>query len=619
MGGLVSGIEGLAKEGLTKVFGSETGREAWSFAGAKKDIGLLHPNAAAVMYMTDAFVAQRTKVFAKLDEPAQKLWEGIKADPQLKTAHDYKTSTIRDIHSTLTSKGSALASHTQQILGQPGNDMHTLETLSFQSKVQANRIASDQVLGPKYQNVIPFIQDLHESPNPQDHSIADMLIRVVSNDTHDTFDYKGAPRSRLANTIDNAYTKENKLRAKYPIPGQGMLPKVSTEATYKAPRPAERGLHSFMVNRLASLAVLPHVPMFGNLMSSPMQALVKGLVDMNDPQIKALSTASGILANTQHSMYYADLMGRTGKAAKIVGDGPAAFFYKMFHMPTFDWMRFHQLSLAASVGYHSATEWAAASVNGDRRALAELAEMKLDPKAIAARGGKLSPDEMQKAMFHYVNNRMFIDRPMDKSLRADSNVYMRSATMFHATVNSQFGFMQREIWKMVKTGDIKGLAQFGTTLGVLFPMVMPWLHASEVLGRTASITQARQAEEQDYQALAHPIDNPWEFTKHYADMLSYLGGFGVWHSLAKSAWNDRLATAVLGPVAGPVVTTAQDAWNAATKSNKKGEHNFNPLLRDASELSVPIIGKWAGHKLFPTLAEQKLDQPAPSRRRSRRR
>jgi len=630
---LMGGLKELVTTGgASEAASSDAWRTIWNFTGTKEAVEKLHPNAAAVMDLDKQFVYQRNKIYSKLEEPSQKLWKGISSDSKLMQKYADRNTPIAEIHRDLSASKHPLAIHSGQILAQNVNPRTglsrnadlTFQTLGFSNKTQSNRLASDQVFGPKMQNVMPHIQELLESNNPQHHSIAQMLLEVLSNDSHDTFEVKGAPHSRIAWDVRKAVEKENKARAKFGDAPQMALPK--TASTYTPQTPKERLLHSLLVNRLAAFAALPHVPMFGNLMSSPMTAIVKGLVSMRDDEIKALATASGILANTQHSMFYNDMMGRTGMLGKVGLSMPGAFLYKAFHMPFFDWLRFHQLSLAASVGYHSAVEWASEAASGDKRALAELAEMKLNPQEIIAQGGKLNEDQMQQAMFHYVNNRMFVDRPYDRSLRSNSSYFMRSATMFHSIVVSQYRFMQREIGKMVKTGDIKGLAQFAGTLGILFPAVMPWLHAAEVLGRTLSPQQAKQAEEKDYAGLTNP-KSVGDWTLHYANMLAYLGGFGIYRNIILSAHGDRLGAALLGPITGSAVQTVQDSINAIANpiKQKRGEspfearrRHYGQLGRDISEFTVPVVGKWMAHKFFPTLAEEKAEEYPSRRRRGRR-
>jgi len=352
---------------------------------------------------------------------------------------------------------------------------------------------------------------------------------------------------------------------------------------------------------MADMATIPHLSMLGNIASAPMKAIVKGITDLRDPDLKALMQASGALAQTQHAMFDNQLRGSTTLVGKILGNSAGSLYYNAFHMPLFNMMRFHQISLGASVGFHSAIEWGAAAAKGDKRAIAELREMRLDPTSIIEHGGKLSDDELKTAMFHYANNKFFVSRPMDQSLRANSNVYMRSATMFHKTINSQYYFMKNELMKMAKTGDYKGIAQFAGTLGILFPMVAPWIKSATILARTASPQQAGDELKKNYTNL-----NPWttpgfgDFSASYIDMLSYIGGVGVYLSYAQAAHHDRFHAAMMGPLFGEIGTVGQDAYNAAFSPNKQGKHNLKPLGRDAAELSVPVVGKWLGYKLFPT-------------------
>jgi hypothetical protein len=639
----MGGLGGSLLKGLLDKMGSsagdkafEMGEKAWEFTGSKENVRALHPVANDVMDLDLNMIKTRGEIYQKLQAPVDKMWESIKTDPALRNDMDYRKASIGQIHQNLVSKGHPLQATTQQILmqnlhpktGAPLNIDHTYEEMGIQNKLQANRMAADKVLGPHMQNLIPHIQDLYDTGDPKDKSVADLLIRIVSNDSHDTFDKAGAPRSRTADEIRTAFIKENKTRAK--LGGGAPLPLPRTEATYQKSTPAELKWRSLLVSRLAGLAVLPHMGMFGNLMSSPMMDIVKGLSTMKDQNIKDLSTAAGLLTNTMHSMMYNDFMGRTGQTAKLIGQGPASFLYKSLHMPMFNTVRMWQLSLAASVGYHSAADWAAMAAKGSKIGIEHLKEFKLDPQAIAARGGKLTEDEMQQAMFHYVNNRMFVDRPMDRSLMANANPYIRSATMFHSVIISQARFMRRELGIMYRSGDVKGIIQFAGTLGILFPAVMPMLHGLEVLGRTASPSESLKATETDYKHLTNPTGIlDWAGT--YMDMLSYTGAFGIWHSMIQSAWGDRLASTMLGPMFGPIATLGGDTIKAATKPfhaskaqmgtqawKDQWKQEGRAVGRDVSELAVPIVGKWAGHKLFPTLAEERSGQIPKPRRRGRR-
>src|ERR1700733_12808132 len=621
MGGFASLLKPLMAKGLdTAAPALEHGGDLWSKYGASMDTVMRsHPAGTVVAdYMQD-FVKTREQAFQKLEAPAKKLWDGIGKDSKLGTQINPNKESIGDIHQKLDAQGHPLAQHSKQLImqnldksGQSKNADLTLQQLSSANHAQANLMARSTVLGPNSENIIPAVEELFRSKEPKDNALGQLVIDSVSNITKDTITQRGAPVSGVKSDIFKAFQTKNKVNAKY---GTGVpdleLPK--TGATYTETSKPEAAARGFLVNRMADMAAIPHLSMLGNISSAPMKAIVQGITSLGDKDLKELVQASGLLAQTQHAIFDNQLRGSSSLLGKIVGKDAGSLFYNATHMPLFNMLRLHQLSLGASVGYHSAIMWGEAAAKGDKRAIAELREMRLDPQSIVERGGKLTDEELKTAMFHYGNNKFFVARPMDQSLRANSNFYMRSATMFHKTINSQYYFMKNELMKMYKAGDIKGIAQFAGTLGILFPAVAPWIKSATILARTASPSQAQGELQKNYSNLsgANGFGN---FAESYIDMLSYIGGFGIYHSYVQAAYHDRLATAAIGPMIGEGLTVAQDAISA-TKTNKQGTHNLAPIGRDAASMSVPVVGKWLGYKLFPTAQKGESKTGRHSRKR----
>lgn len=618
----MGGFAGLLKpivEDATKSIGDHA-PDLWNKYGTSMDTVMRsHPAGAVVAdYMQD-FVKTREQTFQKLEAPAKKLWDGIGKDSKLGTQINPTKTTIGDMHQHLQGQAHPLTQETRNLLmqnvgknGQSANADLTLQQLSAANHAQANLMARATVLGPNSENIVPAVEELFRSSEPKDNALGQLVIDSVSNITKDTITQRGAPVSGVKSDIFKAFQTKNKINAKYGT-GTPDVDLPDTRPTYTETKLPEEAARGFLVNRMADMAAIPHLSMLGNIASAPMKAIVKGITDLRDKDLKDLVQASGLLAQTQHAMFDNQLRGANSLVGKIAGNSAGSLFYNALHMPLFNMMRLHQLSLGASVGYHSAIMWGEAAVKGDKRAISELREMRLDPQKIVGRGGKLTDDELKTAMFHYGNNKFFVARPMDQSLKANSNFYMRSATMFHKTINSQYYFMKNELSKMYKAGDIKGIAQFAGTLGILFPAVAPWIKSATILARTASPSQAGDEAKKTYSNLsgANGFGN---FAESYIDMLSYIGGFGVYHSYVQAAYHDRLATAAVGPMIGEGLTVAQDAVSA-TKANKSGKHNLAPLGRDAASLSVPVVGKWLGYKLFPTAQQGESKTGRHSRKR----
>jgi hypothetical protein len=199
-----------------------------------------------------------------------------------------------------------------------------------------------------------------------------------------------------------------------------------------------------------------------------------------------------------------------------------------------------------------------------------------------------------QGIWHFANNRVFIDRTLDRSLWAQKNPWTRMLTLFHGYVNNQQQFMRRELGKMLDAGDYKGIARFAGTVGIVFPTVAPLIASAEMLGRTASPQAAGQELQDKYNELLHP-----QGITDYLDLLSYFGSFGVWHSFIQAAHHDRLALQVMGPIAGSATRFAQDIINYADPTTKSGVRNIRPLATDVLQQTVPGVGSMVSRHIFP--------------------
>lgn len=599
---------------------TEAGSSVHDLAGSKDDffrmggedgaaIGDLHKN-------YQFYKAQYTK---HLDKPLNDLQEGLAKEPTFAGKFTNK-STLGDIHNELQNVNHPAKQLTGKLLGMNSDNAgKTLQEISIQNLAQSRVLASAQAFGPKMENVIPYIMKAYESGNPVSKNWADGVMNVLSNETHDTssyMTYQGKVKaSSVKTTIGRAFTAENKLRN---YTGQTPLDMPDVSPTYSSPGVLERRVQNVLRTVQLPFVALKHLSTYGNLSSIPAPTIVKSMLSMSDKEFKNFLDTSNILAVTEHDMLHRDIQGRFGKVAEWTKSPTAgSIFYNSIHMPLFDTLRRFQLTLSAAVGYHSAQDWAAQSLQGNKRALLELKEMGIDPNEVLKQEGKLSEDQLRKAMFHFTNNRFFTDKSIERSLLSNSNPWLRSATMYHTFVNAQQRFIRRELEKMLKAGDYKSIAQFAGTIGILFPAVAPFLKSLEVFGRTASIAQASQSAQDDYDSLM--MNKGFgDAASTYLDLLSHYGAFGVYTSYIAAAHGNRFAYALLGPTVGTATRLAEDTTNAITRSNQLGHHNFNPALRDILEDTVPIGGNIAAHQLFPTNKELSSQRPHRTHRPSRR-
>lgn len=625
MGGIGTVFGDLARSAVSKIapsLGKEVDAAEMSandVVGAKDayfKVGGALGEKVKQLHMT--YQVERAKAQAQLDAPVNTLQKQVLEHPTLRK--NGLNVPLRDLHTQATAAGHTMA--------QPGSELHalmqrsahapemTLNQIKNQNVQQARTLASAKAFGPKMENVIPYVMPLLKSNNPLEESWAKGVMNLISNETRDTTkifqDGEERQVSAAKKSVADAVGKENKktyLKAKAAglnTKGLDYIPAFETSPTYKAPGIWERRVQNVLRVAQLPMVALKHISTIGNLSSIHAPQLAHGLLQMSDPQFKAFLDSTHILAYTNHDFMDRAMRGGSGLTARLTGNPTAGqIFFGAYHMPLFDFVRSKQLSYAASVGWSSAHNWAAQAAKGSKIAIANLKEMGIDPAAVVKQGGVLTKDQLTAGVFHFVNNRFFLDKTIEQSLKATSSMLWRSATMYHTFVNAQGRFFRRELAKMVQARDYVGIAQFAGTIGVLWPAVAPMIKSLEVFGRTLNPKEAVQSAQDDYGKLTN-FSNPKAAASAYLNMLSYYAAYGVYTNYIQAAHGNRLMYALAGPSIGVPARLTEDGLNFFTRANSAGKHNAAPIVRDMLEDFVPIAGNQIAHHIAPTAAEQRL-------------
>lgn len=625
MGGFVSALGELAEKGLGKITdklaGSKVGGEVMNLAGDKAAEFTRSPQGQIAGKLLDQFKSEQAKSLQGLDNTHSTLYKGLQSDPALRNKFDLKLTKLQIITNHLQGAGHPLTSVAKRLEAQtPDNFQKTLPEIAQVNLGQARLAGIANSFGDKMQNLVPLIMDLQDHSDPRMNVHGNRILDIVSNELKDTTkvpDPKSGAMMEASQTkvdVTRALRSVNKFRQASIAAGNKGTKLLSPESislkpTYTAPNSIEKAVGGWIRTVQVPLVAIPHIGNYFNLGSSPLKSIGAALLTMGDKQLQDTVYASGALSATMHDIMHASLEGRTGKIAQW-SQSPTAgeLIYKGLHSPGFNYLRSKQLMMGGAVGYHSAITWAAEAVQGNKRAILELQEMGLDVNKIVNRSGQLTPEELQTGIFHFVNNRFFVNRTQDSGLYSNKNVFMRSATMYHQFLNAQVSFMRREAVKMLKAGDVMGLAQFAGSLGVLFPAIAPMLKSLEILGRTGNINTATQNAKDEYSNLSGS-NGAGAASSEYLDLLFHIGGMGVFMNYMGSAQNHRLQAAALGPLFSTPLTAVEDAISGTKEALKDHKSNkelqpFRPLERDLLQDTLPVIGKPLSHWLAPTNKEE---------------
>ena len=598
MGGIASGVGRAAADAFSEVIGKAYDKMEGNAAG-KFGIDMMwsmsrsfkqHPTGEVVYKMAEEGIRHRTLATEKLMEPIH-AFEGVaKKDQQIALAHDYNTTPLQQIHGGLPNNHPAKLA-LDPLMMRPELHGRSLPEIKKMFHSEGNMYGREVAFGPNASNLAATIYPMITSQGVE-KTKAEAWLGILSQVFKDT--------EAIPNVGERSGTKADVAQYINSMHKQlGMSPiKMDVGAEYKGGGRVEALTHHYAMTWLAPLIATAHLADFYKLGTLPAQSLWKTFTTMSDPQIQQLKTASGIFFHTVNSIYDNDFNYRTGKVANVTGlPDAAAIMHKLYHNPLFNNERMLQLSVMGSAAYHSAQMWGLQAVHGSPRAIAELEEMHLDVNKIIAKGGVLDEDELKQAIWHFTNNRLFIDKPMDRARFAQKSPFMRVASMFHGYITKEGSFLARELMKLAKSNDYMALAQFAGTVGIVFPATAPLLYALQTLIRTASPEKAETQLQEDYSSLLHP-QGFGDFSLEYLKLLGHFGGGGAFMQYLHAASNYKLAENMLGPVPGVAISTAQDAVHAV---HSKGPHKAEPFERDLLKyFTLPIFGPWAAQHLLPS-------------------
>jgi hypothetical protein len=447
-------------------------------------------------------------------------------------------------------------------------------------------------------NIAMMLNDEHEATLQSDKnkSAAPMQVKV----------------SRGLENISKNKTYQNELKSLSKTSGAANAKPIDISSVRSKQSNLETSLINHAVRVFAPLMVIPHLSTPINAsMRMPVMALAKGMAD---------SLGKGSYAETQEMLAHTGIMAessmraiksleqvKNGQIVKLEKGSLAARLNKLFVEPGFAGVRKWTTVFAGASAYHGVPMMAEKFLRtGSETSRNMLEELGVDTKALKERpDGKLTDQEMDNAIWHFVNKRVFLHTELNRSYLANSNGFFRVGTLFHNYVSSQGGLILHEAKMAAKSGlsgDITDLAKTAFILGVVFPTSG---FAVQELKKTFSNPAhppdvIEDAEDQ--------IDNgPQHFAESYLEDYAQTAGFGIAFDYMQSALKNRLASEALGPIVNAGISDVQGVAGLGKSifSDKPGI-NYAPVTRDVLEQTLPLgIGKIISHMFFPTQAEQR--------------
>lgn len=600
---LARGVERVLDTSYEKFSTTPFGQKAIDYLWSMEQVFRTHPALEPVFKMANEGIKARQSVGNTLYQPLNALKKDISADKTLSLMHNYQGANAVNLSTIYNSfpQGSPARTSAARLMNQDASHYAmSLPDIEAKLSSQANAHGRETAFGPHSVNLAATLYPLLRG-SPTDKTKAEAVLSVLSmvfKDNSGVWNMKGVEKSLIKSDVQKWIKGQLKqYYGKQTAAGFGM----NLKAEFTRQHSVEQSIQKYGMAYLAPGIFVAHLADFVKLPATvPAKALWDTLTRMGPANLEAMKTASGIFFHSYHSIIHNDFLYRTGAISKITGlPEVGAIVNKLFHNPGFQNLRKFQIGIFGSAGYHSAQLWAHQALRGDLGAISALKDLNLDPQAIIARGGTLTPEETEQAIYHFVNNRLFIDKPISRAFMSSANPYTRIGNMFHGYITREGQLITHELLRMMKANDYVGIAQFAGTLGIVFPYTAaPLLESLGVLVRTASPSQA-------WQNLSQDESNLWggggfkAWAGTYLQLLAHIGGASAFMNYVHAAANHGLAAAVLGPVPQVATEVLQDVITPLAKPSKSAGGDWRPFERDFLRyMTVPLLGSWAANHLI---------------------
>lgn len=389
--------------------------------------------------------------------------------------------------------------------------------------------------------------------------------------------------------------------------------KIDTGAHYTPPGEVENfSKRLFQKNMLAFIAI-PHIGTAMNFaLNTPITALAKGLAEatFHNKDVRANAAGFGLWSGTLSDAYAVRYNGAKGIIATATGsDSFGVIVNQITHQPGFNALREWQISLGAATGKHVAEDMGERlfkSGGKDKFAIYQLRRMSIEPADVMAAGGKINPDMMRKAVFNYVDKKIYLDSSLQRSYLSSANWFTRLAGMYHGYIARQgkqlYDVMANDILR--QRGGLVNAAQAFGVLGVVFPTVGVGLKSLEMWGRGQFTEDSNPIN--NYEKMAGR-DGLSAAASEWLEGYTHMGAFGVATDYIRGGLRHELSRTAIGPVGNEIANLGQDALHAATtfKSSDPNK-SFKPLEKDIIADSLPDnLGKIIANQVFPKKTKKK--------------
>ena len=399
----------------------------------------------------------------------------------------------------------------------------------------------------------------------------------------------------------------------------------TSDPTYYPKTPLERSITSYSYKAFSPLLAIPHIAtffngMFGTDASTFMKAAFHGLnegLGKNSDHWQALVDTGAMTDSLMREVGFYNKYISSDRAFQLPNESIIPRLNKMFMQPGFSYLRDMTLVQGGLTGKMTAEQLGRDFVANptDKKLLWQMREFNLDPAKILRQKGNLDSEDLDKAIFKFVDKHYFVDNTMQRSMLLQASPSGRIFGMYHGYVTRQAKMMYHALSLDYKQRGLGAILRNYAVAGIVFPMIGEGIKTLEaaVRGQDAfGNLRTDAANITGQHGISKALDT-------YLQALSHIGAFGVWSNMIRGTLTHSLATTLTGPVGRAATDILQDSGSAVGQIYKKGTHNtarsvrksVTPLARDISYdiPGISLLANLLDHRFLPKKNERPAKDP----------
>lgn len=420
-------------------------------------------------------------------------------------------------------------------------------------------------------------------------------------------------KGEFSPTIKYSTFKARAIRAGVPL--------ANADPAWVARTKLEKIVSGFTYATFSPLIAVPHLSsvfngLFGTDSKTFLQGTAKAMMDglgRNSDHWASL-VQTGVMTETLlREMNTYNKFVSSDRTFNLPNGSILPTLYKLFHQPGFSYLRDQTLISGGVVGKMTAQQLGKDLANqGPTPKLRwQAQQFGLDVGKVIKNNGELDQEDLNRAIFKFVDQHYFLDNTLQRSRLLQSTPIGRTLGMYHSYVTRQSKLMGRAMFRDFKERGPASVVRNLAIGATIFPLMGEGVKTVEETIRGQNAGGDLQQDMEDLSG----ANGPEAALTAYFEMYGHVGAIGVYSHMIRGSLTHSILSSSGGPFLNAGANLVQDIASAGKKTvqgtgDGLGE-DWKPVARDAGYdiPGVSLLSQFLMHRILPKANEDTENDP----------